>query len=71
MSGIRLEGKSRAGSCDGGVIGHPHRCGDLRERAGREHSGSFWCISDLTVSYGEVIARSSVSIDITRFGGAV
>jgi phosphate transport system ATP-binding protein len=66
MSGIRLEGKNRAGSCDGGVIGDPHGCGDPWETAGREHSGSFWCISDLTVSYGEVIALSSVSIDITR-----
>jgi ABC-type multidrug transport system fused ATPase/permease subunit len=66
MSGIRLEGKNRAGSCDGGVIGDPHGCGDPWETAGREHSSSFWCISDLTVSYGEVIALSSVSIDITR-----
>jgi phosphate transport system ATP-binding protein len=32
----------------------------------REPSGFFWCISDLTVSYGEAIALSSVSIDITQ-----
>jgi phosphate transport system ATP-binding protein len=62
-----LENENRDASCDdGGMIGDLRSGGVPRDAAGREHSGSFWRIADLTVSYGEVIALSSVSIDITR-----
>src|SRR5262249_21225044 len=65
--GQRMENKNRGASCDdGGMIGDLRRSGVLWDAAGREHSGLFWRITDLTVSYGEVIALSSVSMDITR-----
>jgi phosphate transport system ATP-binding protein len=52
--------------CDSSVIASAKGCLGSSAIDRREPSRLFWCISDLTVSYGEAIALSSVSLDITQ-----
>ena len=66
MSIEALEVKNRLEHCDGGVIARAKGYLGSSAIARREPAGVFWRISDLTVSYGEAIALSSVSIDITQ-----
>jgi phosphate transport system ATP-binding protein len=60
-----VEGENRANSCDSGVTAKAREYGDASVPA-HEPSSFFWRICDLTVSYGEAIALSSVSIGITQ-----
>lgn len=62
MSGTNLENENRPDPSGGGVMSVGQACfGSAARRTPERH---LWCISDLTVSYGEVIALSSVSLDI-------
>jgi phosphate transport system ATP-binding protein len=71
MAGKSLETEDRIGRGDGGVMvaerpkSETFAAGEPCSAAASEGApGDLWCISDLTVSYGEVIALSSVSLDI-------
>ena len=66
MSSEAMEISDRVERCDSGVIASAKGCVSSTATIHREPSRHFWCISDLTVSYGEAIALSSVSIDITQ-----
>lgn len=66
MSSEAMEIKDRAERCDSRVIASAKGCLGSSAIARDEPARHFWCISDLTVSYGEAIALSSVSIDITQ-----
>jgi phosphate transport system ATP-binding protein len=62
MLGKDLEGEIRHGHHGGNVMTVAQPC--VEPAAHREPERHLWCISDLTVSYGEVIALSSVSLNI-------
>jgi phosphate transport system ATP-binding protein len=71
MAGKSLETKNRIGRRDGSLMvaarpkSEPCAAGEpCSAEASEREPGHLWCISDLTVSYGEVIALSSVSLDI-------
>ncbi|MDF2763679.1 MAG: phosphate transporter ATP-binding protein PhoT family [Rhodospirillales bacterium] len=62
MPGKDLESEIRHGHHGGNVMTVAQPC--IEPAAHREPERHLWCISDLTVSYGEVIALSSVSLNI-------
>jgi phosphate transport system ATP-binding protein len=61
-----MEIKNRVERCDSGLIACAKESTGSSAIARREPSKLFWHISDLTVSYGEAIALSGVSIDISQ-----
>jgi phosphate transport system ATP-binding protein len=63
MLGKDLEVQDRVGHHGRNVAADAQDGGPVAA-AGREPERHLWCISDLKVSYGEVIALSSVSLDI-------
>ncbi|HET9396507.1 MAG TPA: phosphate ABC transporter ATP-binding protein, partial [Nitrospiraceae bacterium] len=66
MSSEAVEIKNRLERCDSRMTASAQGCLGSSAIGCREPARLFWHISDLTVSYGEAIALSSVSIDIAQ-----